>query len=96
MIVEVDPVKLEGINAVCQLELTGEAGGIAQINVQKEQIEVREGTPYPADISISISGDDFDSLLSGRLKAVTAYMSGRLKFKGDMSLVFKLQELLKR
>ena len=96
MIKEVNPDKLEGINAVCQLELSGEEGGMAQIKIQKGQIEVVEGTSYPPDISIAISGDDFDALLSGRLKAVTAYMSGRLKFKGDMSLVFKLQELLSK
>ena len=90
----VDPSKLEGINAICQLELTGDGGGVAQIKTHEGTIEVREGTPGSPDITIRMAGTDFPSLLSGQLNAVAAFMTGPIKIDGDMSLVFKLQKLL--
>jgi len=35
-----------------------------------------------------------DAMLDGKLNATSAFMAGKLKVKGDMSLAMKLQSLL--
>lgn len=46
-----------------------------------------------ADCTISISIDDFESLMSGELDPTTAFMMGKLKVDGDMGIAMKLSSL---
>jgi putative sterol carrier protein len=46
-----------------------------------------------ADCTISVSKDDFISLASGNLDPMMAFMSGKLKVAGDMSVAMGLQSL---
>lgn len=48
-----------------------------------------------ADCTINVSIDDFLGLMNGSLNPMTAFMSGKIKVKGDMSIAMKLQSLLK-
>ena len=44
-----------------------------------------------ADTTIKVSWDDFQSLASGALDGMTAFMTGKLKVEGDMSNAMQLQ-----
>lgn len=46
-----------------------------------------------ADCTINISLDDFNALLEGSLNPMTAFMTGKIKVKGDMGVAMKLQSL---
>lgn len=46
-----------------------------------------------ADCTISVSKDDFVALASGDLDPMMAFMSGKLKVAGDMSVAMGLQSL---
>lgn len=46
-----------------------------------------------ADCTISISQEDFIKLFSGKLNPMMAFMSGKIKVDGDMSVAMKLQTL---
>ncbi len=46
-----------------------------------------------ADCTISVSKDDFEALASGDLDPMMAFMSGKLKVAGDMSVAMGLQSL---
>jgi len=46
-----------------------------------------------ADCTISVSKDDFISLAGGDLDPMMAFMSGKLKVAGDMSVAMGLQSL---
>lgn len=48
----------------------------------------------PADCTISISRDDFESLMAGELSPTSAFMSGKIKVAGDMSAAMALSQLL--
>lgn len=48
----------------------------------------------PADCTIRVSMDDFQALARGTLDPAAAFMRGRLKVAGDMSVAMKLQPLL--
>jgi putative sterol carrier protein len=47
-----------------------------------------------ADCTISMSLKNFDKLRKGDLNPMTAFMMGKIKVKGDMSLAMKLKDLL--
>ena len=46
-----------------------------------------------ADCTISVSKDDFIALAEGNLDPMMAFMSGKLKVAGDMSVAMGLQSL---
>ena len=48
----------------------------------------------PADTTIKVSWEDFQSLASGALDGMTAFMTGKLKVEGDMSNAMQLQSVL--
>lgn len=48
-----------------------------------------------ADCTISVTQDDLLSIISGALNPMTAFMSGKIKVKGDMGVAMKLQSLFK-
>jgi len=48
----------------------------------------------PADCTIRLSLDDLESLIAGDLNPTMAFMSGKLKIEGDMSVAMALSQLI--
>jgi putative sterol carrier protein len=46
-----------------------------------------------ADATITVDFEDFQNLAAGKLDPMMAFMSGKLKVAGDMSVAMKLQQL---
>jgi len=46
-----------------------------------------------ADTTIKVSWDDFQSLASGALDGMTAFMTGKLKIDGDMGNAMQMQSI---
>ncbi|MGQ9556890.1 MAG: SCP2 sterol-binding domain-containing protein [Desulfurispora sp.] len=88
----VDPSKMKGTTAVFQFDL-GDAGAFF-VNFNDGAATVSEGKADNPNITISMSADDFQSMLSGALNPMMAFMSGKIKIAGDMGLAMKLQSLL--
>lgn len=51
-------------------------------------------TDGPADCIITLSLDDLESLIAGELNPTMAFMSGKLKIEGDMSVAMALSQLI--
>ena len=47
-----------------------------------------------ADCVVSIGAADFEALTSGKLNPTMAFMTGKVKIKGDMGVAMKLQSFL--
>jgi putative sterol carrier protein len=47
-----------------------------------------------ADCTISMSLEDFENMLTGDLDPTTAFMMGKLKVEGDMSIAMKLSSVM--
>jgi putative sterol carrier protein len=47
-----------------------------------------------ADCTISMTMEDFESITKGDLDATSAFMMGKLKVEGDMSIAMKLSSVL--
>ncbi len=59
-------------------------------------IHLDDNADQPADCRISISADDLEALIEGRLDPTTAYMGGQLGVDGDMTLALQLASALRR
>ena len=70
------------------------ANAVENVNVQDGALSVAEGGgDADPDATISASGETFDKIIAGEQNATTAYMTGKLKIKGDMGAAMKLQKL---
>ena len=62
------------------------------VKVDDGKVDVTEGGA-DADAVISASQETFEKIVSGEQNATSAYMTGKLKVKGDMGAAMKLQKL---
>jgi putative sterol carrier protein len=86
----VNPEKTAGMNNSYVFEIEG--AGTWKVDVQDGNVSVTEGG-NGADCTISASEETFARIVSGEQNATTAYMTGKLKVKGDMGAAMKLQKL---
>ncbi|MEL6568979.1 MAG: SCP2 sterol-binding domain-containing protein [Pseudomonadota bacterium] len=49
-----------------------------------------------ADATIKVDWDDFQKISSGDMDATMAFMQGKLKVEGDMSVAMQLQSLMSK
>jgi putative sterol carrier protein len=69
-----------------------EGAGKWTVNVNDGKISVTEGGEE-ADAVITTSQATFEEIVSGEQNPTSAYMTGKLKVKGDMGAAMKLQKL---
>ena len=49
-----------------------------------------------ADCIMSMNQENFSKMFAGKLDSTSAFMTGKLKIKGDMMLAMKLEKLMKQ
>jgi len=86
----VDPARTAGMNNSYLFDIEG--AGTWKVDVQDGNVAVTEGAE-DADVTISTSEETFEKITSGEQNATSAYMTGKLKVKGDMGAAMKLQKL---
>ena len=67
------------------LDLKNGAGSINQVDAN-----------VSGDITMSMKEDVMIAIFTGKQKAATAYMTGKLKIKGDLGKAMKLEKLMSR
>jgi putative sterol carrier protein len=86
----VDPAKTAGMNNSYLFDIEG--AGRWKVDVQDGNVSVTEDAE-DADVTITTSEETFEKITSGEQNATSAYMTGKLKVKGDMGAAMKLQKL---
>ena len=85
--------KAVGLAAVYQWEILGDRGGQYYAEIVNGGIKVEKGAHPSPNITITIMAQDWLDILNGKLDGQMAFMSGKMKVKGDMSLAMKLKTL---
>ncbi|HEY2542880.1 MAG TPA: SCP2 sterol-binding domain-containing protein [Gaiellaceae bacterium] len=69
-----------------------EGAGEWTVDVDDGTVTVKEGGG-DADVTIATSQETFEKIIAGEQNPTSAYMTGKLKVKGDMGAAMKLQKL---
>ena len=85
-----DASKLAGMSNSYLFDIEDEGQWL--VTVADGKLSVTEGGGE-ADATITASGETFDKIVAGEQNPTTAYMTGKLKIKGDMGAAMKLQKL---
>ena len=87
----VEPGKTAGMNNSYVFDIDG--AGRWTVAVDDGRVSVSEGAAPDADCTITSSEENFERIVAGELNPTSAYMTGKLKVKGDMGAAMKLQKL---
>jgi putative sterol carrier protein len=82
--------KTAGMNNSYLFDIEGAGQWVVAVN--DGAVSVSEGSGE-ADTTISTTEENFLSITRGELNPTTAYMTGKLKIRGDMGAAMKLQKL---
>ena len=85
-----DSSKTAGMNNSYLFDIEG--AGKWVVTVDDGNVSVADGEG-DADVTISTNEENFGKIVAGELNPTTAYMTGKLKIKGDMGAAMKLQKL---
>jgi putative sterol carrier protein len=86
----VTPDRIEGLNNTYVFDIEG--AGAWTVAIADGALTVTEGA-QDGDCTISASQENFEKIIAGEQNPTTAYMTGKLKIKGDMGAAMKLQKL---
>lgn len=88
--------KANKINASYLFDIGGDGGEKWFVDLTKESGWVKKSVgEETAQCTVTVgNSDDWIALASGKMNPTMAFMQGKIKVKGDMSLALKLQSLL--
>ncbi len=84
------PSKAAGVNATIQYDITGDQGGTWNAVIKDGTCQVHPGAAASPSLTITMSSQDWLDMTGGKLSGQMAFMSGKLKLKGDMGLAMKI------
>lgn len=68
-----------------------DTGGDGVIVIDGETVSTADA---PADCTVRLSLDDLQSLVDGEISPTSAFMSGKIKVEGDMTVAMSLGQFL--
>lgn len=88
-----NPQAAKNVSATYLFQITGNGGGTFVAKIDGGQLEVfpyEPGVSPEADCSISVSVDDLQAIMAGKMSAMTAALSGILSVDGSLGLAMQL------
>ena len=85
--------KAKGVHARYQWELSGPNGGQWWIDVEDGKYKMGKGKISNPSVTFVAKDKDWVAVSNGKLGGTWAYMTGRLKIRGDQGLAKKLGEI---
>jgi putative sterol carrier protein len=89
------PEAAAGVEVVFQWNISGEGGGDWVVEVKEGACKVESGSHPSPTTTLKIASEDFMQLIGGKLPAMQAYTSGKLKIEGDLMKSQLVQKLFK-
>jgi putative sterol carrier protein len=85
--------KAAWVNATIQYDITGDQGGTWNAVIKDGACNVSQGAAGSPNLTLTMSSQDWLDMTGGKLSGQMAFMSGKLKLKGDMGLAMKVGSL---
>jgi putative sterol carrier protein len=87
--------KIAGVNAVCQFNITGDTGGSWYVDMTVTPPAVVAGTSDKAKCTITCTDKVLAGIVSGKINATMAVITGKVKIAGDMGLAGALRMIIR-
>jgi len=84
-----------GVNVIFQYHISGDGGGDWSSTIVDGTCRVEAGTHEKPGCTLKMSAADFLALMNGKLPAMQAYTSGKLKIEGDIMKSQLIEKLFK-
>ena len=88
-----NPEMAKGVSATIQCVFSGDQASNWVIDIDDQACIVEEGKADDPDLTIKASGEDGVKILMGKMDPMRAYMLGKVKVQGDLSLGMTLAKL---
>ena len=85
----------KGVDASFLFKISGPAGGKWVVKVSDGNLEIKEGSIDNPTTTLEIQDKDFLDMMSGKLPAMQAFTSGKLKIGGDIMKSQLIEKLFK-
>jgi putative sterol carrier protein len=89
------PEKAVGVDATVQLKLTGAQTMEGFMTIKDGKCTLSQGTAPAPKLTVTADSENFIKIFTGQLDGMQAFMQGKIKLAGDMSLAMKLMGLFK-
>ena len=90
------PEKAGSTAAVIQFDLTGDNAGKWFIKIADGHATSGQGEVEVPNLTFLADSRDFVKIFTNQLDPTAAFMSGKLKIKGDMGLAIRMQSMFRR
>ena len=91
-----DPARAQGLKANVQFDFTSDGGKKYVVRIADGACTVEEGEVPNPDAALVASQATYLAVAEGRLNVATAFMTGKLKVKGNMQLLMRFQQIFHR
>ncbi len=92
-----DTIDISGTNFLAvQVNITGDNSGVFYIEIKDGKINVEPYDYHDRSCGITISSDNFNKLIDGKLDPVAAFTLGKLKVDGDLGKALEFSNLIKK
>ena len=89
------PEKAEGVDTVIQLKLTGAQASDWYLIVKDQKCESTEGIHPDPKMTMTVDSEDYIKMAIGEMDATMAFLRGKVKVTGDMSVALKMGQYIK-
>ncbi len=90
-------VDISGVDFLAvQINITGENAGVFYVEIKNGNINVEPYDYHDRNCAISISMNNFNKLIDGKLDPVAAYTLGKLKVEGDVGKAVEFSNVIKK
>jgi putative sterol carrier protein len=87
------PAKAKGVHARYQWDLSGPQGGQWWIDVEDGKYKMGKGKIDNPNVTFVAKDKDWVAVSNGQMGGTWAYLTGRLKIRGDQGIARKLGEI---